>query len=288
MKYPITTVSRKDFLRLLGLGTAAATVPASSSLATAVTAHQLESDHELTLGLASYTLRSLSLDEALKVAKRLNLNHIALKSMHLPLDSSPAQIKEAVQKVKDTGINLYGAGVIYMKSPEEVDNAFAYAKAAGMDVIIGVPNPELLPQVEDKVKDTNIKLAIHNHGPGDKVYPSPDTIFEKIKDFDQRIGFCIDIGHTFRIGQDPAAKAEQYADRLYDVHLKDVDKRGAEGKPLEIGHGIMDIPAFMKTLQAINYTGIVGIEYEKDGKDPVPGLAESAGYIRGVLDGMSA
>ncbi|WKN43542.1 sugar phosphate isomerase/epimerase family protein [Tunicatimonas pelagia] len=286
MKYLRTTVSRKDFLKLLGLSTAMATAPVASSLAVAST--QRNKEQELTLGLASYTLRSLSLDEALAVAKRLHLSYIALKSMHLPLDSSPGQIKEAIQKVKDAGINLYGAGVIYMKSPEAVDNAFAYARAAGMSVIIGVPNPELLPRVEEKVKDTNIKLAIHNHGPGDKVYPSPDSIFEHIKDLDQRIGLCIDIGHTFRIGQDPAAKAKQYADRLYDVHLKDVDKRGAEGKPLEIGHGIMDIPAFMKTLQDINYTGVVGIEYEKDGDDPVPGLAESAGYIRGVLDGMSA
>lgn len=279
------TFSRKSFLKLLGLGTAAATVPVSLSQATPT---QPTDDHKLNLGLASYTLRSLSLEDTIAVAKRLKLHDIALKSMHLPLDSTPQQLKQAAQQIKDAGLNLYGAGVIYMKSPEEVDQAFSYAQTAGMDVIIGVPNPELLPRVEEKVKDTNIKLAIHNHGPGDKVYPSPDTIFEKIKDFDQRIGFCIDIGHTFRIGQDPAAKARQYADRLYDVHLKDVDKRGAEGKPLEIGHGIMDIPAFMKALQDIDYNGIVGIEYEKDGKDPVPGLAESTGYVRGVLDGMSA
>ncbi|MEM9674173.1 MAG: sugar phosphate isomerase/epimerase family protein [Bacteroidota bacterium] len=277
------TFSRKSFLRLLGLGTAAATVPASVSKAAPF---QSKDHHTLNLGLASYTLRSLSLDEVIAVSKRLKLNDIALKSMHLPLDSSPQQIKEVTQQIKDAGLNLYGASVIYMKSPEEVDQAFAYAKTAGMDIIVGVPNPELLPRVEEKIKDTDIKLAIHNHGPGDKVYPSPDSIFEHIKDLDQRIGLCIDIGHTFRIGQDPAAKAKQYADRLYDVHLKDVDKRGAEGKPLEIGHGIMDIPAFLKTLEEINYTGVAGIEYEKDGKDPVPGLAESVGYVRGVFDGM--
>jgi sugar phosphate isomerase/epimerase len=285
MKSTFSSVSRKDFLKLLGLGTAAASVPVSLSQAATV---QPNDHHSLNLGLASYTLRSLPLEEVIAVAKRLKLNDIALKSMHLPLDSAPQQIKQAAQQIKDAGLKLYGAGVIYMKSPEEVDQAFSYAQTAGMDVIIGVPDPELLPRVEEKVKDTNIKLAIHNHGPGDEVYPSPDTIYAHIKDFDERIGFCIDIGHTFRIGQDPAAKAKQYADRLYDVHLKDVDKRGAEGKPLEIGHGIMDIPAFLKTLQEIDYTGVVGMEYEKDGKDPVPGLAESVGYIRGVLDGMSA
>ncbi|MEM6841437.1 MAG: sugar phosphate isomerase/epimerase [Bacteroidota bacterium] len=282
MKY--NNFSRQDFLRLMGLGTLIAAAPTASSASISTTQRTSE---PLMLGLASYTLRELSLPDVLAVAKRLKLNHIALKSMHLPLDSPSEEIKRVAQQVKDAGFNLYGASVIYMKSPEEVNNAFAYAKMAGMSVIIGVPNPELLPQVEEKVKDTNIKLAIHNHGPGDKVYPGPDAIYEHIKDLDQRIGFCIDIGHTFRIGQDPAAKAKQYADRLYDVHVKDVDKRGAEGRPMEIGHGIMDIPAFMQALQDINYSGVVGIEYEKDGKDPVPGLAESAGYIRGVLDGMS-
>lgn len=242
----------------------------------------------LTLGLASYTTRELSLDETIALANRLGLTAIALKSMHLPLESSPKEIKAAAKKVRDAGLRLYGAGVIYMKSPEEVDNAFAYAKEADLEMIIGVPNPELLPQVEKKVKETDIKLAIHNHGPGDDIYPSPDNVYEKIKDLDERIGFCIDIGHTFRIGQDPAEKVKQYADRLYDIHLKDVDKLGGEGKPLEIGRGIMDIPAFLKALQDINYSGLVAFEYEKDGKDPIPGLAESVGYIHGALDAINA
>lgn len=282
MKY-----TRKSFLQLLGLG---ALATATTSTAYATQAHKRNitpKAQPLKLGVASYSLRSLSLEEAIAVAKRLKLDAISLKSMHLPLDSTPQQIKAAAQKVRDAGLDLYGAGVIYMKTPDEVDNAFAYAKAADLKMIIGVPNYDLLPQVEEKVKETDIMLAIHNHGPGDDVYPSPDNVYEKVKDLDKRIGLCIDIGHTFRIGQDPAAKARQYAERLYDVHLKDVDKRGAEGGTLELGRGIMDIPAFLRTLQEINYTGVVGLEYEKDGDDPVPGLAESVGYTRGVLSALN-
>jgi inosose dehydratase len=48
----------------------------------------------------------------------------------------------------------------------EVDNAFAYATYAGMDLIVGVPEHALLEHCNGKVKETGIKLAIHNHGPG--------------------------------------------------------------------------------------------------------------------------
>jgi len=244
--------------------------------------------HHLTLGLASYTLRSFSLEEVIEMTKRVGLKHVAFKSMHMPLDSSESTIKSIVAKVRDAGLDLYGAGVIYMKSEAEVNNAFAYAKVAGLKVIIGVPNHDLLPLVERRVKETNIKLAIHNHGPGDKVYPSPDSVIEKVKGLDTRIGLCMDIGHTVRIGQDPAQKAKQYADRLYDVHIKDVNKATKEGTPLEIGRGLIDIPKFLKTLEKIKYSGIVGFEYEKDGKDPLAGLAESVGYVKGVIRGMKS
>lgn len=280
--------SRKNFIRLLGAGAmSAAAAPAIA--ATSATGHpDAKNKHPLNLGLASYSLRALPLEEVIAVAKRLNLRSVALKSMHMPLDAGPEQIRAAAEKVRAAGLDLYGAGVIYMKSEAEVNNAFDYAKTAGLRVIIGVPNYELLPLVEKRVQETDIKLAIHNHGPGDEVYPSPDSVYEKIKNLDQRIGLCIDIGHTFRIGQDPSAKARKYADRLYDVHLKDVDRADAQGESLELGRGIMDIPAFLRTLQKIKYGGVVGLEYEKDGDDPVPGLAESVGYVHGAIAGLSA
>ncbi len=217
------------------------------------------------------------------MAQRLGLTNIALKSMHLPLDSSAQEIKAATDKIKKAGLKLYGAGVIYMKTSEEVDQAFEYAKRAGMGVIIGVPAYDLLERVNKKVQEYDIKLAIHNHGPGDDVYASPTTAYEKVKNLDPRMGLCIDIGHTQRIGEDPSALAEKYQDRLFDVHLKDVTTSTGDGIPLEVGRGVIDIPKFLRTLKKINYNGVVAFEYEKDSDDPLAGLAESVGYVRGIL-----
>ena len=154
--------SRKAFLKLLGLGgLAAAAVPLQA--ATVLTDQQSPRvDGGLTLGLASYTTRKYSLEETLAIARRLNIQQIALKSMHLPLDSTDEEIQRTIKKVEEAGLHAYGAGVIYMKSSSEVENAFRNAKAAQMEMIIGVPGHDLLPLVDKKVKETNIKLAIRN------------------------------------------------------------------------------------------------------------------------------
>ena len=240
----------------------------------------------LALGLASYSTRKFSLDETLAMANRLNLKQIALKSMHMPLESSEEEIKNITTKFEKAGIGLYGGGVIYMKTAQEVENAFRYAKAANMKVIIGVPNHDLLHLVEMKVKETNIKLAIHNHGPGDEVYPTPEVVYDKIKMLDSRIGLCIDVGHVQRLGLDPVKNIKKYADRLYDIHLKDVDKSEADGKSVEFGRGVLDIPAVLKALKGINYTGVMAMEFEKDTDDVFAGLAECVGYVNGALDAM--
>jgi inosose dehydratase len=271
MKY-----TRNEFLKLAGLGAAGSlAVTAGSSFMSKPKA----SDFKFTLGLASYTTRNFSLDDTIKMMLRLGLKSVSLKDKHMPLDASAADIKKAAEKVRSAGLNLYGAGVIYMKTA----NTFAYATSAGLEMIIGVPNHELLPMVNEKVISTNIKLAIHNHGPGDKLYASPDDVYDKIKDLDKRIGLCIDVGHVQRLHQNPAAMLEKYKDRLFDIHMKDVIAESEENSPVENGRGIIDIPKVLKTLKKIKYKGILAFEYEKDGNDPLPGLAESVGYVRGVI-----
>ncbi|MEN6425362.1 MAG: TIM barrel protein [Phycisphaerales bacterium] len=255
-----------------GLGTAAASAQQSPT-----------GKPKFELGLASYSLRKFDLAKTIELTRRVGLKHIALKDMHLPLTSSVEHIREAAAQVRQAGLDLYGGGVIYMKTPDEVSRAFDYAKAAGMKVIIGVPGHDLLPLVDEKVKEYDIKVAIHNHGPGDKTYPLPSSAYERIKDLDKRIGLCNDIGHTTRSGLDAADSITQFGDRLYDVHFKDVSAADPKGGCVEMGRGVIDVPKVMRALVQINYTGFASFEYEKDADDPVPGLAESVGYARGVM-----
>jgi inosose dehydratase len=235
------------------------------------------------LGVASYTFREFSLEAALAMTARVGLDRISIKDVHLPLDSPDAAIAAAVARIKEAGIIPYGCGVIYMKVPAEVERAFAYAKAGGFGIIIGVPDPKLLSLAETLVRASGIALAIHNHGPGDPLYPTPQSVYDRVKGLDPRIGLCLDIGHSLRAGVEPAEAAEACAERLLDVHLKDVTAASREGRPVEMGRGVLDIPRFLRALVKIGYAGTASFEYEKDGRNPIAGLAESVGYVRGVL-----
>ncbi len=277
--------NRRQFLQMAGAG-AAVSLASTSGLAANPSKNAGGTPvprRTLHLGLASYTTRKLSLDKTLEIAKRLRLKYLCLKDFHLPLDSSPEKIAAAAAKVKAAGIDLYGCGVVYMPNAAEVDRAFDYAQAAGMRVIVGVPAYDVLAKVNEKIKRYNIAVAIHNHGPGDKLYPTPDAAYEKIKRFDPRFGLCMDIGHTVRSGLDPSRVAAQFADRLLDVHMKDVSLAAAQGQTIEAGRGVIDLPRFLRTMEKIHYPGVLAFEYEQDADDPLPGLAESVGYVRGVL-----
>jgi len=277
--------SRRNFLRVSGTGLLATQLPAIATAGRPLPGQKSALPFEL--GIASYTFREFSLEETIAMTARLGIKNLCLKSMHLPLNLTSDEIKGRAAKVAEAGLNLYGGGVIYMTNADEVDHAFAYASHAGMDVIVGVPEHELLERCNQKVKETGIKLAIHNHGPGDQRYPSPESAYKLIKDMDPGMGLCIDIGHTARLGLDPIADTRKFMDRVLDVHIKDEDKAEASGNTCEIGRGIIDIPGFLKMLMEENYAHVLSFEYEKDGKDPLPGLAESVGYVRGVIKMLS-
>lgn len=273
--------SRRNFLRLSGTGLLATQAPS------VLTAAQKTPDKgdavPFELGIASYTFREFSLGDTIAMTRRLDIQKLCLKSMHMPLNSSPEEIKSMAASVREAGIDLYGGGVIYMSTAEDVDHAFTYARNAGMKVIVGVPEHELLELCNRKVKETGINLAIHNHGPGDEKYPTPESAYTLIRDMDPGMGLCVDIGHTARIGEDPIEDTRKYIDRVHDIHIKDVDKADVSGVPVEVGRGIIDIPGFLRMLKEANYSRVVSFEYEKDGEDPLAGLAESLGYVRGVL-----
>ena len=274
--------TRRGFFKTAGIAAGSLSL-AMSGCAEADPTSKKDGHKRLNLSMASYTLRSFSREDAVAMTKRLGLKHIAFKSMHLPYDTPDNEITRIAQEVKAAGMDLYGCGVVYMKDESEVNRAFDYAKAASMSVIIGAPEHSLLELVNKKVQEYDIKLAIHNHGPGDDRYPSAESAYEKIKDMDPRMGLCIDIGHTKRIGLEPTEDVERFADRLHDIHIKDVHAASKEGSAIEAGRGVIDLPEFLRTLLKINYKGMVSLEYEKDADDPMPGAAESIGYFKGIL-----
>jgi len=239
----------------------------------------------LKMGIASYSFRQLPLDACVKGIQRVQLHWVSIKDAHLKMNTSTEERKAVAQKFRDAGITPISCGVVYMKKNDEatVRNAFEYARDIGVKTIVAGPEPDALQLVEKLVKEFDIKIAIHNHGPTDKFYPKPVDVMNAVKDLDPRIGLCIDVGHTARIGADPVNDIHQFKDRLYDLHFKDVTGLTKQSKEIEVGRGVLDIPGMLKALLEINYQGHVGLEHENNPKDPLPGVAESIGYAKGVM-----
>lgn len=236
------------------------------------------------LGMAGFTFAKFDIDTTLKTLKRLGVHYLCIKDFHLPFNSTDEQIKAFHEKCATHKVTGYAVGPIYMKSEAEIDRSFEYAKRVGVKTIVGVPNYELLPYVDKKVKEYDFKYAIHLHGPDIKTYPDATDVWEHTKDLDPRIGMCLDIGHDLRNGCDPVADLKKYHTRVFDMHIKDVTDSTKAGHAIELGRGKIDFPALVKMMRKVKYTGMCSLEYEKDMSDPFMGIAESIGYFKAVSD----
>ena len=235
-------------------------------------------------GVASYTFRKFSVDDTIKAMKRLDLKYISIKDFHLPLDSTAEQRKSVVQKFKDAGITPVSCGNITMKNDEaDIRRAFEYARDCGMYDIVCSPDPASMPILDKMVKEFDIRIAIHNHGPEDKKFPSPHDVWKAVQQYDPRVGLCIDIGHTARAKVDPAEAIIKYKDRLHDLHFKDINTIEPDGITVPGGRGVLDLPSVMKALKKIKYTNLFAIEYEGSEDDPVAEVAETVGYAKGLI-----
>jgi sugar phosphate isomerase/epimerase len=242
-----------------------------------------ETGEKFKVGMAGYTFAKFDLDKTLATMQRADVHYLCIKDFHLPFKSTDEEIAAFHAKLQEKGVTGYAVGPIYMKTEAEIDNAFEYAKRVGVKLIVGVPNYELLPYVDKKVKEYGFNYAIHLHGPDIKIYPDAQDVWDHVKDLDPRIGMCLDIGHDTRNGKDPVADLKKYHTRVFDIHIKDVTGTTKLGYSLEIGRGVIDFPAFIKMLRKVGYTGVCSLEHEKDMTDPFMGIAESIGYFRGVI-----
>ncbi len=243
----------------------------------------------LKLGLASYTFREFSRAQMIVFMKQLNVSALNAKDVkdHLPTDQ--AQEAQAIADYTAAGIQLHAAGAIYFSKDEDEDirSKFEYCKRAGIKVIVaGDPSPASLPRVEKFVKEYDIRIAIHNHGPEDKLWQSPLDILKLIKNMDPRIGCCIDVGHTARAGTDVVEAIHEVGPRLFNMHMKDLADMKVKESQVAVGDGKMPVREIFEALIAQRYDGFVDLEYEVHGDDPMPGVISSFAYMRGVLAGM--
>lgn len=275
-----TQVSRREFFGAAVAATAMASVrPAAAQPSPRPT--------RLRLGVASYSMRELTLDQALDGAKTLGVTSMTFKDVHLPRTDSPDATRALSAKIKAAGIQIAGGGTITLPNdPAQIRKDFEYAKHAGFPLIFISPDPAALDTIEQMVKTYDIKVAIHNHGPEDKWWPRPQDAYAAIKSRDRRMGLCIDVGHTTRAGANPAQACRECRDRLYDMHVKDLKSKELHSDT-EVGRGIINFPELFRALLDIGYQGQVGLEYEINAKNPIPGMIESMAYMRGVLAALA-
>ncbi|MFN2570994.1 MAG: sugar phosphate isomerase/epimerase family protein [Gemmatimonadales bacterium] len=245
-------------------------------------------DAGLKLGVASYSLRNFSRAQAIEMTRALGVRYINLKSVHLPYELSPSEIAAARREVEAAGLQIVGGGMITFETDTDdgVRKYFDYAKAAGMPLIVGTCKPSMLPRIEKFVKEYDIKLAIHNHGPGDENFPSPYDALRAVQGMDPRMGLCIDMGHTVRTGTDIVRAVADAGPRLLDMHAKDLRNLSDVDSQCAVGEGKIPIPEIFRELVRMRYPGYVNLEYEIEPDNPMPGMQKSFTYMREVLAGL--
>lgn len=271
-------LTRRGLLRAL---------PAAAALASAQEFKINGADIEL--GVASYSFRKFSRLQAIQMTRDLDTPYLNVKSVHLPLNSSPAQIEAAKREFAAAGITIVGVGNIDFQQDDEADirGKFEYARRLGAPVIVCAPTHITLPKLGKFVAEYNIKIAVHNHGPEDKNFPTPQSALAVVKDMDPRCGLCIDIGHTARTGVDVVQSIAEAGPRLLDMHVKDLADMSAKESQVAVGEGKMPFPQIFRQLIKMKYRGAVNLEYEIEADNPMPGMRKSFTYMRGILAGIA-
>jgi sugar phosphate isomerase/epimerase len=250
------------------------------------------------LGIATYTFRSFDRAKCIESLKAVQSPWVGVKDgVHFPFPGTPEVLKQARAEFDAAGLKVVSVGNLPFPKddPDDIRQRFEFVKNLGLSQIVCIPTRASIKTVEKFAKEYKIRLAIHNHGPEQKDFPSPQSVLEVVKDMDPLVGLCIDVGHTARTGVDVVESIALAGNRLFEMHVKDLrffkDSPSGEkaiSSQCDCGEGIMPFPAIFKQLKKMNFQGCVNLEYEINAKDPLPGTLRSVSYMRGVLAGLAA
>lgn len=266
------------FSRRLFLGAAAAPLVPFAPAAVAAPAG-------FRLAIATYSMRKFNRPQMLAMMKRVNVPLANVKSVHLPYESTAAEMTAALAEFKNAGIGIMAGGSVDFEKDDDADVRlhFEYAQAAGMPLIVIATPGSVLPRIARFARQYGIRVALHNHGPEDKEFPTPHEALKAIRGLDPIMGVCIDVGHAIRAGADVVECIRAAGPRLFDVHIKDLRSISDRKSQCPVGEGIVPVRPIFEALRQARYNGCVSLEYEADPDDPLPGIAQSIGYMRGLL-----
>lgn len=240
-----------------------------------------------TLGIQMYSLRGFPVDEALGHVKDLGLTRVEFYPGMFPVTDDRAVIDAMTRKVADLGLTMSAYGVNrFTKDAAANRRIFAFAKAAGIPILGADPDPDSFASLDDLVKEYDIRIAIHNHGPTHRYNKAVDVL-GAIEKHDPRIGACADLGHFLRSGEKPTEVIRLLAGRLYGIHLKDFADMQDKTKGVILGKGHIDVPAVFAALEQARFPadGALSIEYEENPKDPI---AEIRQCVEAAREAMAA
>src|ERR1700730_920710 len=169
----LMALTRRSLLKAAALSAACSAICPEEPLSAAPSASDDKQFHGLRVGVASYSLRDFPLSEALQNIRRLGVRYLSLKDIHAPLSSTPEQRRQVRQQAEDLGLSITSCGVIYLKNDEaQMHQAFDYVRDLGASIAVVGVSRDMLPLLDKVIRSHELKAAIHNHGPKDKLFPS--------------------------------------------------------------------------------------------------------------------
>lgn len=232
------------------------------------------------LGAQSYSFRTFDFAGSLECLKGLGLSMMEFCNVHIPPDAAAAGFFSMKQRLAAAGVRVACFGVEGFTADAAANRKkFEFAKALGVEVLTADPTPDAFDNLDELCEEFQIKIGIHNHGPGARYDGVRDTL-KAVQGRHPFIGACVDTGHVIRSGEAPHEVIEQLGARVHSLHLKDWRCGGEEQI---LGEGDLDLRKVAQAAKAIGFDGPVVMEYELEPREPVTGMRKGMeNWLRAV------
>ncbi|MBL9137947.1 MAG: sugar phosphate isomerase/epimerase [Verrucomicrobiales bacterium] len=258
----------------------------SAAAALAVCLSAGAADLSQQLGIQTWTLRNMKFEQVVEFATKHGIKNLQMIGNHMDPKAPLEETKRKKAVLDAAGLKVYTFGVAGTSLDKE-DNRklFEFAKFMGIKVIVVEPSDyKIFDNLEELVKEYDIKIAIHNHGIR-SLYGNPAVVRALLKHRDPRMGVCMDAGWITSTGMDPTKVFQEYNGRVYDIHLKDKKVEKTQGDDVSfdthIGKGQGKLENLMAELKKVNWPGVLAIETDSNdfARDPNEFVAGAKAFV---------